>query len=38
LLAKGEDLDFDVRATVEDDAGGGNQGEDKWQHGLPALT
>jgi hypothetical protein len=35
LLAKGEDFDSDVRAALEEDAGGGNQGEDKRQHGPP---
>jgi hypothetical protein len=29
LLAKGEDFDSDVRAALEEDAGGGNQGEGK---------
>jgi hypothetical protein len=29
LLAKGEDFDSDVRAALEEDAGGGNQGEDQ---------
>ena len=38
LLAKGEDLDSDVSAALEEDVGGGNQGEDKWQHGLLVLT
>jgi hypothetical protein len=37
-LAKGEDLDSDVRAALEEDAGGGNQGKDKWQHEPPVLT
>jgi hypothetical protein len=35
LLAKGEDLNSDVRAALEEHAGGGNQGKDKWQHGPP---
>src|SRR5215472_8564803 len=34
LLSKGEDFDSHVSAALEKDAGGGNQGEDKWQHGL----
>ena len=38
LLAKGEDFDSDISATLEEDAGGGNQGEEEWQHGLPVLT
>jgi hypothetical protein len=29
LLAKGEDFDSDIRTALEEDAGGGNQGEDK---------
>jgi len=37
LLAKGEDFDSDVSAALEEHAGGGNQAEDKWQHGLPVL-
>jgi hypothetical protein len=31
LLAKGEDLDSDVRTAPEEDAGRSNQGEDNWQ-------
>jgi hypothetical protein len=38
LLAKREDFDSDVSAALEKDAGGGNQGEDEWQHGLLVLT
>src|SRR5215831_11770831 len=38
LLAKGEDFDSDVSAALEKDASGGNQAEDKWQHGLLVLT
>ena len=38
LLAKGEDFDSDVSAALEENAGGGNQGEDEWQHGLLVLT
>jgi hypothetical protein len=38
LLTKGEDLDSDVRTTLEEDAGGSNQGEDNWQHGPRVLT
>jgi len=38
LLAKGKDLESDLSAGLEEDAGGGNQGEDEWQHGLPVLT
>ena len=38
LLAKGKDLDSDVRTTLEEDAGGSNQGDDNWQHGPPVLT
>jgi len=34
LLAKGEDFDSDVSAALEEDASGGNQSEEKWQHGL----
>src|SRR5215469_6166320 len=34
LLAKGEDFDRHVSAALEEDASGGNQGEDEWQHGL----
>jgi hypothetical protein len=37
-LAKGEDFDSDVSAALEKDASGGNQVEDKWQHGLLVLT
>ena len=38
LLAKGEDFDSHISAALERDASGGNQGEDKWQHGLLFLT
>jgi hypothetical protein len=38
LLAKGEDLDSDVSAALEKDAGDGNQGEHEWQHGFLVLT
>jgi hypothetical protein len=38
LLAKGEDVDSDVSAALEKDAGGGNQAEDEWQHGFLVLT
>jgi hypothetical protein len=31
LLAKGEDLESDVRTTLEEDAGGSNQGDDNTQ-------
>ena len=38
LLAKREDFDSHVSAALEKDAGGGNQGDEEWQHGLPVLT
>jgi hypothetical protein len=34
LLAKGENFHSDVRAAMEKDSDGGDQGEDEWQHGL----
>ena len=34
LLAQGEDFDSDVSAALEEDAGGGNQAQDEWKHGL----
>jgi hypothetical protein len=37
-LAKGEDLDSDVSAALEEHAGGGNQIEHEWQHGFLVLT
>jgi len=37
-LAKGEDFDSDVSPALEEHAGGGNQGEGEWQHGLLVLT
>jgi hypothetical protein len=33
-LSKGEDFDSHVSAALEKDAGGDNQGEEEWQHGL----
>jgi hypothetical protein len=38
LLAKSENFDSHVGAALEEDAGGGNKGEDEWQHGLLVLT
>jgi len=33
LLAKGENFNSNVSTALEEDACGGNQGEDEWQHG-----
>jgi hypothetical protein len=38
LLTKREDFDSDISTALEEDAGSGNQGEEKWQHGLLVLT
>jgi len=38
LLTKGEDFNSDLSTGLEEDAGGGNQGEDEWQHGLPVFN
>jgi hypothetical protein len=32
LLAKGENFEGDLSAALEEDTGGGNQGEEEWQH------
>jgi hypothetical protein len=38
LLTKGEDFDSNVRAALEEDTGGGNQGEDKKAARTTVLT
>jgi hypothetical protein len=38
LLTKRENFDSDISTALEEDAGSGNQGEDKWQHGFVLMT
>jgi hypothetical protein len=38
LLAEREDFDSDISSALEEDAGGGDQGEEEWQHSSLVLT